>query len=127
MVSRITGAVAGVGLTFSGLLPWTADGLSGAYVAGLGGLVLAAGLVVAGITVAAPRNRTARWSMLVLSALVGLLAVTAVGFSERDGVGAEIGPAFYVMIASAGLGVVASVQWTEPDSDADGQTDGRYL
>lgn len=127
MVSRITGAIAGIGLAFSGLLPWTADGLSGAYVGGLGGLVLASGIVVAGIAVAAPKNRIARWSMLGLSVMAGLFAVIWVGRAERVGVGAYIGPAFYVMVASAGVGIVASVQWTEPDADADDQTDVRYL
>lgn len=63
--------------------------------------------------------------MLGLSVMAGLFAVILVGGAERTGVGAYIGPAFYVMIASAGLGVVASVQWTEPDADADGQTDGQ--
>lgn len=50
MLARGAAVVSGILLVMSGLMPWTRDGLSGAYVAGgLGGLFVLAGLVVAGV------------------------------------------------------------------------------
>jgi hypothetical protein len=119
MLTRIAAVVAGVALAVSGLLPWTSDGLSGAYVAGLGGLLLVAGLVVAGVGVAAPKNRLARWSIFVLSVAAGLFALFAVGVAARGGVGSSLGVAFYVMIVASGLGIWASIRWVEATSHID--------
>lgn len=122
MAARSIAAIAGVGLAVSGLLPWTAGGLSGVYVAGLGGLFLLAGLVVAGVAVAAPKNRVAMWTILGLSLLGGLFALVAVGFMKSVGEGLQIGYAFYLMIACSGLGVWSSQIWLEPTSDVNSPT-----